>query len=98
MYTKNDLFDQLAAMGVPQNLPVLCHTSLRAVGEIEGRAEGLLNTLIEYCTADGGILLVPTHTWSKIGKECVTMDAASPETCIGTFPSIAAADPRAHRS
>ena len=85
-------------MGVPKNKPVLCHTSLRAVGEIEGRGEGLLDALIDHVTSDGGILLIPTHTWANLGKNCVTLDMSSDETCIGTLPSIAARDPRAHRS
>ncbi|MBQ4354684.1 MAG: AAC(3) family N-acetyltransferase [Clostridia bacterium] len=98
MFTRQTLFKQLAAMQVPQNVPVLCHTSLRAVGEVEGRGEGFLEALIDYVTADGGILLIPTHTWANVGKDCVTMDVTSPETCIGTLPSIAAVHPKAHRS
>lgn len=98
MYTKSRLIAQLSAMGAPRNAPVLCHTSLRAVGEVDGRGEGFLDALIEYFTADGGVLLIPTHTWANLGKEGVTMDVSSRETCIGTLPSIAAVDPRAYRS
>ena len=98
MFFKNDIIAQLEAMGVPTDLPVLCHTSLRAVGEVEGRGEGFLDALISHVTKDGGILLIPTHTWANLGKDCVTLDMNSPETCIGTLPSIAAVDPRAHRS
>ena len=85
-------------MGVPKDKPVLCHTSLRAVGQVEGRGEGLLSALISHVTSDGGLLLIPTHTWANLGKDCVTLDVSSPETCIGTLPSIAAVDSRAKRS
>ena len=71
---------------------------VRAVGEVDGRGEAFLDALISHVTSGGGILLIPTHTWANLGKDCVTMDVSSPETCIGTLPSIAAADPRAKRS
>ena len=46
MFTKEQIFEQLKAMGVPQNKPVTTHTSLRNIGDVEGRGEGLLNILI----------------------------------------------------
>ncbi len=100
MHTKSSLLADLARLNAPQNVPVLVHTSLRAVGEIEGRAEALLDALIEYFTADGGLLMIPTHTWSKLDGDLSepTLDINSPETCIGTLPSIAAVHPMAHRS
>ena len=47
MYTKEQLFKQLHDMNAPQDSVVLMHTSLRAVGEFEGRGEGLLDALIK---------------------------------------------------
>mgnify|MGYP005801306921 FL=1 len=66
MYTKSQLFSQLKELGAPQDSIVLMHTSLRAVGDVEGRGEGLLDALIEYFTADGGLFCVPTHTWKNL--------------------------------
>lgn len=86
-------------MSVPTDSIVLCHTSLRSVGEIDGRGETLLGALIEHCTSGGGLLAVPTHTWAFVGrKDLPTVDMLSPETCIGTLPSIAAVYPGVHRS
>lgn len=99
MYTKSEIKKQLADMGAPRDSVVLIHSSLRAVGETEGRGEGLLSALIEYFTADGGLLCIPTHTWANAGKEgVITLDLAEPRTCIGTLPDLAAAHPDAHRS
>lgn len=98
MFRKNDIAASLCAMGVPNDRPVLCHTSLRAVGEVEGRGEGFLDALIEHVTSGGGVLLIPGHTWANLGKDRLTLDMLSNETCIGTLPSIAAADPRGYRS
>ena len=99
MYTKQDIKSQLAAMNAPRDSVVLIHSSLRAVGETEGRGEGLLQAFIEYFTEDGGLLCIPTHTWANAGKTDVpTLDLTRPKTCIGTLPDIAAAHPLAKRS
>ena len=100
MYTKEQLFKQLHDMNAPQDSVVLMHTSLRAVGEFEGRGEGLLDALIEYFTAKGGLFCIPTHTWANLGKQDAkyVLDMNSSETCIGAFPNIAAARPDGIRS
>lgn len=103
MHTKESLLCQLAALDAPRDVPVLVHTSLRAVGPVEGRADGFLDALIAYftkdCSPEGGLLCIPTHTWANLGKgDPVTLDMNSGETCIGTLPSVAALRPDAHRS
>ena len=45
MYTKKEILEQLKAMGAPRDTVVLMHTSLRAVGAVEGGAEVLLDVL-----------------------------------------------------
>jgi len=99
MFIKSDIHKQLKEMNAPQNKIVLAHSSLKAVGEVEGRGEGLLEALIEYFTADGGLFCVPTHTWAYLLDENrFSLDMLSNETCIGTLPNIAAGHPQAHRS
>lgn len=88
MYTKKEILEQLKAMGAPRDTVVLMHTSLRAVGAVEGGAEALLDALIEYFTAEGGLFCVPTHTWHNLGKE-ITLDMASDDTCLGAFSGVA---------
>ena len=97
MYTKEEIKAQLEALGVPRDRPVLVHSSLRAVGEVEGRGEGLLDVLIAHCTSQGGLLCIPTHTWAFGGRE-YPLDMTAPETCIGTLPNIAARDVRGVRT
>lgn len=91
MINKSDVIKQLQTMNAPQDKIVLVHSSLRAVGEVEGRGEGLLEVLIEYFTAKGGLLCIPTHTWANVGDESkITLDLTAKDTCIGTLPNIAA--------
>lgn len=97
MFTKTQIIGQLRTLGVPQDSVVLVHTSLRAVGEVEGRGEGFLDALIEHCTAAGGLLCIPTHTWA-FGSRPYPLDMTVAETCIGTLPTLAAGDPRGRRT
>lgn len=99
-YTKTELWNQLTALHIPRDRVVLMHSSLRLVGQIEGRAEALLDVLIEYFTATGGLFCVPTHTWANLwatDKE-FTLDVCDPHTCLGAFSDLAVADGRGIRS
>lgn len=99
MFNKKQILSQLNSLGVPQDKPVIVHTSLKAIGEVEGGAQGFLDTLIEHVTAKGGLLIVPTHTWANFyEKRTPVLDMTSNYTCIGTFPCVAAADGRGERT
>lgn len=97
MFTKEQIKAQLEEMGVPRDRVVLVHSSLRAIGETEGRGEGLLEALIDHCTAAGGLLCIPTHTWA-FGSREFPLDMTAPETCIGTLPNLAARHPLGRRT
>lgn len=99
IYSKETIKKQLEAMLAPQNSVVTVHSALRKVGSVEGRGEGLLDAFIEYFTKDGGLFVVPTHTWDNLGSPGKpTLDMNIPHTCIGKLTEIAAAHPDAHRS
>ena len=97
VYTKAEITDQLAAMKLPRDGVVLAHSSLRLVGKLENGAATLLDAMIEYCTAEGGLFCVPTHTWGNLHKE-ITLDVTDPATCLGAFSDFAVADGRGIRS
>lgn len=96
-YSKNEIIRQLDALHTPKGVPVLMHTSLRAIGPVEGDGEALLDILIEYFTRDGGLFCVPTHTWDNLEKE-ITLDMSSDDNCLGAFSGIAIRDSRGIRS
>ena len=98
MFSKKDIQKQLKRMGAPRDSVVLMHTSLRSVGDVEGGAEGLLDALIEYFTAKGGLFCVPTHTWGNLGTDKITLDMTMPESNLGAFATLAAKDGRGVRS
>ena len=99
MYTQREILAQLEAMRAPRDSVIIMHSSLRSVGDVEGGAEGLLDVLVEYFTAEGGLFCVPVHTWRNFGKpDRYTLDVTSSENSLGAFSTVAAADPRAIRS
>ena len=104
MHTKQSLMDDLYRMHAPQNLPVIVHTSLKKIGACEDGAEGVISVLIDYFTKNGGLLIIPTHTWRNLSHpSAYTLDMtpvgqAEVRACIGVLPSVAAYHPLAHRS
>ena len=67
-FLRRTIIEQLQQMKAPTDRIVLMHSSLRAIGQIDGGANQLLDTLIEYFTHDGGLFCVPTHTWHNLDK------------------------------
>ena len=97
LYMKQDILSQLESLNAPKDSIVLMHSSFRLIGNVDGGAKALLDTLIEYFTSDGGLFCIPTHTWHNIDKE-ITLDMNDPSTCLGILSDLAAADPRGIRS
>ena len=48
MYTKEDLKEYLKAMWLTGKETILVHSSMKSIGEVEGRADTVLDALIEY--------------------------------------------------
>jgi len=99
VFYREDILSNLKEMNAPVGGAVIVHTSMRAVGEVDGGAKGLLDCLIEYFTAYDGLLLIPTHTWDNLdNKVQITLDMTSDHTCLGALPTVAAGDPRGIRT
>lgn len=93
LITRGELVSQLKKFQHIKGKIVTVHTSLKAVGEIDGGGEALLSILIDFFTGDGGILCVPTHTWDS-----EVYDRRTAYSCIGVLPRLAAAHPDAVRT
>ena len=86
MVTKNDIFELLEDCGIKHNDKVTIHCSLRAVGEIENGADGLIDGFCQYLT--DGLFIVPTHTWANVDREHPHYDVRNTEPCIGALLSL----------
>jgi len=93
MHSKTDIENQLKLFKEAQGSPVLVHSSLKSVGEIEEGGETLLKLLIDFFAKGNGLLCFPTHTWDK--NVC---DMRTNDSCTGVMSRLALSHPKALRS
>ena len=96
MYRKEDLMAQIRAMGIVPTDTVLIHTSMRAIGQVEGGADTVIDAFREVLTQ--GLFLVPTHTWADVNAQQPVYDVRTTVPCIGALPRAAAFRPYGIRS
>lgn len=96
MHTKEQLKAQLKAMGIEPTDTVVIHTSMKAIGEVEGGPNGFLDAFCEYLSE--GLFLVPTHTWDEVTADNPYYDVRSSVPNIGLIPRVAATRPDGIRS
>lgn len=85
-YTKDYLKQQLREAGLQGTDTVLIHSSMKAVGEVEGGADAVLDAWMEYFAQ--GLLLLPTHTWAQMSGEHSVYDPKSEESCVGLLTNM----------
>lgn len=88
MYSKEQLKCQLRDMGILPTDTVLIHTSMKAIGNVEGGPDGVLDVFCEYLAK--GLFLVPTHTWDDVTPENPYYDVRTSIPNIGLIPRTAA--------
>ncbi|WP_310603501.1 AAC(3) family N-acetyltransferase [Anaerosporobacter sp.] len=86
MYTKQDLLNQLQTLGVDPTGTLNVHISYKAIGEVEGRGDTVLDALAEYMQQ--GLLVIPSHTWDNVGESNPVMDVLYTPTCIGAMTEV----------
>ncbi len=94
--TKTDIHRFLSDCGIRPDDKITMHVSLRAVGPIEGGADGLIDAFCDFLS--DGLFLVPTHTWANVNKNAPLYDVRATKPCIGTLPTVAAFRPDGVRS
>lgn len=88
MLNREEIHASLRHMGITPCDTVLMHTSMRAIGPVEGGCDGLIDAFISYLSA--GLYLIPTHTWANVGEEAPVFDVRHTPPCIGALPTVAA--------
>ena len=86
MYTKEDLKNDLKNMGLTGKEAIMIHSSMKAIGDVEGRADTVVDVLMEFFKE--GLLMTPTHTWDQMSKEYSTFNPATEPACVGIIPNI----------
>ena len=75
-------------MGIIPTDTVLIHTSMRAIGQVDGGADTVIDAFGEYLNE--GLFLVPTHTWANVNPKSPIYDVRTSVPCIGALPRAAA--------
>lgn len=96
MYTKNELIKNLSEMEIHRTGTLLVHSSMKAIGEVDGGAAAVLDALSEYMK--DGLLVFPTHTWSEVGSKKDTYDSRVEPSCVGLLSNMFMSRPGVVRS
>lgn len=97
MHTKDTLLLELSEMNINPNGTLLVHSSMKAIGEVEGGADTVIDALMEYMK--DGLLVLPTHTWAQMDDK--TYNVFRPETepsCVGILTNVFRTRPGVKRS
>lgn len=85
-YNKEMLKDNLRSMGIKSTDALLVHSSMKAIGEVEGGADTVVDALMEYLS--DGMLMLPTHTWAQMSEEYNVFNPETEPACTGIIPNI----------
>ncbi|MCL2377888.1 MAG: AAC(3) family N-acetyltransferase [Defluviitaleaceae bacterium] len=97
MYKKQDLLSHLVEMDIDPKAALLVHVSYKAIGQVEGRGDTVLDALIEYMQP--GLLILPSHTWGNVNvKNNPIMDVIHTPTCVGVLTELFRKRDGVHRS
>lgn len=86
MYTKKQLQEQIAELGVKPTDTLLVHSSMKALGDVEGGADTVLDAFSEFLAP--GLLVLPTHTWKQINSEYNIFDVLEEPSCVGLLTNM----------
>lgn len=88
MYTKNELIQNIESMNIDPKGTLMIHSSMKAIGEVEGGADTVLDAFSEYMK--NGLLLFPTHSWKEIHYDAINpvFDVRSTPSCVGILGNL----------
>ncbi|MCG8571627.1 MAG: AAC(3) family N-acetyltransferase [Spirochaetes bacterium] len=96
MHTKASLLQDLKQPGINQRGTLLVHSSMKAIGQVNGGAETVLDSLIELMKE--GLLILPTHTWSENNLKGHIYDPQTEPSCVGILTNLFLKRPQVFRS
>lgn len=96
MLIRSDVHSFLKNLGIKSSDTVVMHTSMKALGEVEGGCDGLIDFFKSHLC--DGLFVIPTHTWASVGHRVFEYDPKSSVPCIGALPTVAAFRPDGVRS
>lgn len=98
--TEDDIKQGLATVGLAAGDLVMVHSSLSALGHVEGGADAVIDALLQTVGPEGTVV-VPTFTWGEFHKaETAVLDLRSTgvKAEVGIIPETFRKRPEARRS
>lgn len=86
MITKQKLIQDLKDLGIQKTDTLLVHSSMKAVGEVEGGADTVLDALMEVVS--DGLLVLPTHSWATMKEDHMIFDPKEEPSCVGILTNL----------
>ena len=86
MHTKQTLMRQLREMGLRPEDKVMMHSSMKAIGMVDGGADAVLDALMEYF--EPGLIMMPAHTWAQMNDSYNVFDPAAEPSCVGLLSNM----------
>ncbi|MCJ2376825.1 AAC(3) family N-acetyltransferase [Vibrio sp. ZSDZ34] len=86
MTDKQALIDDLFALGIEPTGTLLVHSSMKAIGDVEGRADTVLDALSDVM--QDGLLLLPTHSWADDNLTSGVFDPDKEPSCVGVLTNL----------
>ncbi len=85
-YNKQQLKDQLESMGLKGDETILIHSSMKAIGAVDGGADTVLDAWMEYFK--DGLFLLPTHTWKTVNADNPVYNPYTTPSCVGLLTNM----------
>lgn len=98
MHSKADLQQQLRNLGIRPTDTLLIHSSLKSIGEVEGRGEAVIEALLDYFVPNGGLLVFPTLTYNLSARGIPLYRVSETPSIVGRLTELFRARPEAVRS
>lgn len=86
MHTMVTLLEDIRKTNINKKGTVMVHSSMKAIGEVYGGANAVLDALTEYMK--DGLLLLPTHTWSENNLKDGVYDVRTESSCVGILTNV----------
>ena len=96
MYTKRDIINGIKKLGIISNDTLLVHSSMKAIGNVEGRADAVIDAFIECL--DRGLLIFPTLTHKSVSVENPIFNPTFTRSDVGILTNIFMKRPCVYRS
>ena len=96
-HTYASLTRDLEQSGLQRHDTLLVHSSMKAIGQVEGRADTVLDVLSDYLR-DHGLLVFPTLTWSHVNADQPVFSVRDTPSVVGILPELFRRRPGVRRS